>query len=443
MAQQESRSDQGPNGDTVASPCSSGLSSPPSDIGSRPLVDSPMENTRFGIAVDEINRSLHGIHSALAITESQSIRSCNCSQERENLERLVLQLKRQVADMQSARLVDARMSQGIHPPTDRDIKLEFYQLLSGIDQICLSLARGDETCPPLPNVWDRQSPLGPLIHRASTANQESWMAIMCTQPPGKVEILRCLIAASVFMNVFEHSDLGLLGGSCYLLGKYRETILLRGELDAVIPLTSTIIISLCDIDGLEALRKTDRSAHERVREDPLVQSQLQTASKTLAGELKETLSAIYQLQVNEEDDDSVQDRQNTMSPTQSMFQKMFANALGLKALLLQTGQRYRADFVPTGARFDPDTMSLVGLESMELWQQSRGPCGRGGPMALDPPRAVRFCVFPAIHAYPLETEWASKSDVSGFTIDYCNFVSVDMSAEGTRLVSKAAVTVFD
>ncbi|KAK7917390.1 hypothetical protein PG985_010998 [Apiospora marii] len=132
-----------------------------------------------------------------------------------------------------------------------------------------------------------------------------------------------------------------------------------------------------------------------------------------------------------------------MSPTRSMFQKIFAKTLSLKALLLQTGQRYRADFVPTGARFDPNTMSLVGLESMEMWQQSRGLGGRGEGTVLDPPRAVRFCVFPAIHAYPLEAEWASKADASGLTVDYCNFVSVDTSAEGTRLVSKAAVTVFE
>ncbi|KAK8071230.1 hypothetical protein PG997_011433 [Apiospora hydei] len=125
-----------------------------------------------------------------------------------------------------------------------------------------------------------------------------------------------------------------------------------------------------------------------------------------------------------------------------MFQKIFANALRLKALLLQTGQRYRADFVPTGARFNPDIMSLIGLENMGLWQQNQGLAGRG-PNAPDPPRAARLCVFPAIHAYPRETEWSPGTDASTFTVDYCNCVNVDASTDGTRLVSKAVVSVFE
>lgn len=229
IAQRGSECDQRPEGETSASPCSSGLSSPPSDIGSSRLTNSLINTTRLGIAVNEINKSLHGIQSALAITEPRSIHPCSCSHERDNLERFVLQLKRLVADMQSAQLVDTRIYQGIQPPSDRDIKVDFYQLISGIEQICLSFVAHEETYPPLPNVWNQQSSLFPLIQRASTANQESWMAIMCIQPPGKVETLRCFVAASVFMNVFEHGDLGVLGVSCYLLAKYRETILLCGE----------------------------------------------------------------------------------------------------------------------------------------------------------------------------------------------------------------------
>ncbi|KAK7947043.1 uncharacterized protein PG986_011364 [Apiospora aurea] len=215
--------------------------------------------------------------------------------------------------MEKAQVDDARIQQGFFPPSDQDIQLDFHQLLSGIDQVCLALASDGDNSVPLPSVWDRQSPVAPLIQRASTASQESWMTLMCTQPPVRVDTLRCLIAASVLVNVFEHGDLGLLSGSCYLLAKYRKTVLQR----------------------------------------------------------------VYELQAHESDESSTQAHQVTMSPIRTMFQKIFANALRLKALLLQTGQRYRADFVPTGARFNPDTMSLIGLESMEFWQRNQGLAGRG------------------------------------------------------------------
>ncbi|KAK8024393.1 hypothetical protein PG993_012459 [Apiospora rasikravindrae] len=222
------------------------------------------------------------------------------------------------------------------------------------------------------------------------------------------------VSASVLVNVFENGDLGLLSDSCYLLAKYRETVLQR--------------------DGAKSLGRLDRLVHESVGEDPLVQSQLQTAAKSLAEGLEKALSAVYQLHVHQSDESSTQARHDAMSPTASMFQKIFSSSLSLKALLLQTGQRYRADFVPTGARFNPDTMSLIGLESMEFWYRSQGLAGRG-PKAPEPSHVVRFCVFPAIHAYSRGTEWSPEVDASAFTVDYCNFVGVEASTEGTSLDS--------
>ncbi|KAK7973140.1 hypothetical protein PG988_007274 [Apiospora saccharicola] len=402
-------------------PDNSELSPPPIDVDSNQSVVPPVISTRLDFAVNEINRSLHNIHDALRSTDTRSEQHHNCIDERDELRRLVSQLEKKVIDIERAQLVNARIDQGILPPTDHDVKLDFHQLLSSIDQVCLSLD-GNDLLQPLPSVWDSQSPLAPLIQRASAANHQSWMTLMCTQPPGKVETLRCLIATSVVMDVFEHCDLGLLGGSCFLLTKYREAVLLR--------------------DGAEALRRLDRSVHEMAREDLGLQSQLDTASKSMTTELEEILSPFYLHQSRQENECGQHTGTDAASTTRSMFHKIFSSALHLKMLLLQTGQKYRADFVPTGARFSPDTMSLVGFESMELWQQSQGFAGRA-TAAPASPRAVKFCVFPAIFAYPMETEWASESDTSAFTVDYCNFVKAAVPEEDLRLVSKAVVSVFE
>jgi len=132
------------------------------------------------------------------------------------------------------------------------------------------------------------------------------------------------------------------------------------------------------------LRRLDRSVHEMAREDLGLQSQLETASKSMTTKLEEILSPLYLQQSREESECGQHTGTDTASTTRSMFQKIFSSALHLKMLLLQTGQKYRADFVPTGARFSPDTMSLVGFESMELWQQSQGFAGRATAAPASP-----------------------------------------------------------
>ncbi|KAK8004932.1 hypothetical protein PG990_010969 [Apiospora arundinis] len=406
--------DQRADDDDGASP---GSFSTLSDVTSaQSMVTPQMMSARPSLTATEHSRSLIDINDAATNNETRSEHHCDCGNEANELRRSVSQLEKKVVDIERAQLINHRIAQGTLQPSDYDAQLGFHRLLTDIDQVCLALASGEESPPLLPSVWDRQSPLTPLTQRAAAANHQSWVVLTCTQPPERVEALRCLIAASVMLDVFEHGDLGSLGDTCFLLNKYREAVLLK--------------------DGAEALRKLDQLAHERMRDDPLLQSQLEIRSKSLAGKLEETLSSICPPQTQEADDDAP-------SPTQTMFQKVFASALSLKTLLLQTGQKYRADFVPAGAHFSPDTMVLVGLESMELWQQSRRSGSREPGLPATSPRAVRFCVFPAIFAYPMETEWASKDDVSAFTVDYCNFVRATVPEENLSLVSKAVVSVFE
>ncbi|KAI1844731.1 hypothetical protein JX265_007011 [Neoarthrinium moseri] len=131
----------------------------------------------------------------------------------------------------------------------------------------------------------------------------------------------------------------------------------------------------------------------------------------------------------------------------SQLESVFTHALRLKADLLLTRKRYKAEFVQIDTNFDPGTMKQDGWSYEGLTQE-----GSTGTTATPPTpqQRVRMCLFPAIYSVPLEgveKEWSTGVALHNCVVDYRNFITTGDSwtaweRSQATLITKALVIPF-
>ncbi|KAI1844836.1 hypothetical protein JX266_009064 [Neoarthrinium moseri] len=240
---------------------------------------------------------------------------------------------------------------------------------------------------------DHAETLEPLVRRVFASGMLGLKEAFSTDRDTQLSILRVLVIASVFIDVFEATVFDFLSHESALLAKYRECLLLK--------------------DGARQLEIIDWLAHHSLMSDSTFRVEiLETKATDLASCLLRNLMTLWSFEfagkplgyerllqsLNGDGEDGV-----LFHPILKQFQDIFIHALRIKVDLLLTGHTFLAEFAEIGTLIVADSMIKDGYAfdyNTPIHKEKKNAI-RGNHTATDSEtETVKLCFFPAIYKLP-------------------------------------------